>query len=294
MKVVVLKENNRKYAKGFACVSEATHETALNWAKGCCRKNWWKEFDFPDVLDKVHVEALEDRMNNKVFKVSYFNPDVCPEIVYFDMYANAIKDAIMFGSISRGYIADVSFIEGGKLAIKDGKLYQAYKEKTELKTQKRISTKDYKPGYIYSTYGGTYYFYAGKHNKKHVMVPFDRKNMELIINPVYQTDNEYKFVAKNSVSVVKEEKIDADIRLFLRNEEEKINIRAEEMKANFIRRQDELRQTVQKRGGWHPYAFEETQLKRKYIDSWEYSYSKALLDAIIQLQRIYFENTEEK
>lgn len=161
--------SNRTYYKGFPVITENSRKTAIEWSGDD------KPVEFPDELENLCVDGIEDRMNNKIFKLyalRKINGKMCR--VYFDMYADAMLDVLQNGSVSEGIIkSPVVVIGRSKLAVKGGELHTAYLKEQSIKNAKAISSKELEVGKIYGTRGpedGLYLYLGRPRGVGHVMI----------------------------------------------------------------------------------------------------------------------------
>lgn len=174
--------NNRTYYKGFPVVSENSRKTAMEWS------DTKEPVEFPDELVNLCVDGIEDRMNNKIFKLYALRKiDNKMSRVYFDMYADAMLDVLQYGSVSEGVIkSPVVVIGRSKLVIKNGELHKEFLERQALKNTKAISTKDLEVGKVYGTSGPNLglHLYLGRvkgvgHLLMDVYMPYNEKTYKL-------------------------------------------------------------------------------------------------------------------
>lgn len=164
-----------KEVRGFVALTESQRETAKSWARND------RPIQIPDILENLTVRYVEDRMNNKIFKVGYKLPSK-DLVVLFDLYCYEMLDLIKHGSIENGVIkTGMTFISGGKLTSVDGELYKEYLEKerikAEFKNAKRISTKDLKIGNAYKAAPtGVVCIYGGKCDEGHILIELSWRN----------------------------------------------------------------------------------------------------------------------
>lgn len=146
---VKVNSNNRTYYKGFPVVSENSRKTAIEWS------GTDKPIEFPDELENLCVDGIEDRMNNKIFKLyalRKIDNKMCR--VYFDMYADAMLDVLQYGSVSEGVIkSPVVVIGRSKLTAKGGELHQEYLKNIAIKNTKALSVKELEVGKVYGRTG---------------------------------------------------------------------------------------------------------------------------------------------
>lgn len=158
-----------KEVRGFVALTENQRETAKAWSHND------RPIQIPDILENLTVRFIEDRMNNKIFKVGYKLPNK-DLIVLFDLYCYEMLDLIKHGSIENGVIkSGMTFISGGRLTSVDGDLYKEYIEKerikAEFKNAKRISVKDLKIGNAYKAAPtGVVCIYGGKCAEGHILI----------------------------------------------------------------------------------------------------------------------------
>lgn len=177
---VKVNSSNRTYYKGFPVISENSRKTAISWS------GEKEPVEFPDELVNLCVDGIEDRMNNKIFKLyalRKIDGKMCR--VYFDMYADSMLDVLQNGSVSEGVIkTPVVVIGRSKLAVKGGELHTAYLKEQSIKNTKAISAKELEVGKIYGTKSPTegLFLYLGRpRGVGHIMidVKFDGDKYEL-------------------------------------------------------------------------------------------------------------------
>lgn len=157
MKVYV-KLNNNEY-QGFIVTSTSLENTAKEWAG----RNY-EVVEFPNVFD-VKPYGMEDRMNNKVFKVTTNVKNY--ETVTFDLYAKAVLDFIMCnGTTDNGWLHEMTSVERGEIVYSKGNIVKEYNERKKKQKEEYLTAKDLIVGECYIS-KNTPFIYLGKKDGKY-------------------------------------------------------------------------------------------------------------------------------
>lgn len=163
MEVTLRDDYDGKY-KGYPIFTERMRNNAEAYGN--------IKIDIPLVNTGFKIFGLDDRMNNKIFKIcKNFEYNGKEYNISFDLYTDALMEILLIGKIENGVIlSPITFIDGGKLVLEHGDLHDEY-----LKRQSKVLAKplkEFKIGYEYKRQEDDYcsYIYYGKINGKHYFV----------------------------------------------------------------------------------------------------------------------------
>lgn len=163
MEVTLRDDYNGKY-KGYPIFTERMRVNAEAYGD--------KKIDIPSVNTGYTLFDVDDRMNNKIFKIyKVFEYNAKKYTVSFDLYTDALLEILLNSKIENGVIlSPITFIDGGKLVLENGELHNEY-----LKRQSKVLAKplkEFKIGYKYKRQKEQYqsYIYYGKINGKHYFI----------------------------------------------------------------------------------------------------------------------------